>query len=47
MPVKYPPMVKLEFLTIPECQSGVNMRTLISEGIGAFIVVRVDIFYLV
>ena len=47
MPAKYPPKVKLEFLTTLECQSEVNMRTLISKGIGTFIVVRVDIFYLV
>ena len=47
MPAKYPPKVKLEFLTTLECQNGVNMRTLVSKGIETFIVVRVDIFYLV
>ena len=40
VPAKYPPNVKLEFLTTLECQSGYIMRTLVNEGIWAFIVKR-------
>ena len=40
---KYPPKVKLELLTTLECQNwggGGIMRTLVNEGIEAFIVVE-------
>ena len=41
MSAKYPPKVKLELLTTLECQSwGWIMRTLVSKGFGAFIVVE-------
>ena len=41
IPAKYPPKVKLEFLTTLKCQNWEwIMYTLVSEGFGAFIVVE-------
>ena len=40
VPAKYPPKVKLELLTTLECQSWGELCTLVSEDIGAFIVVK-------